>query len=320
MLACGLYAVVGFHAPSSIARASRCSAPLLAEGALPQIEWQDASVVSNEPLSRGTMQLRLRASAPHSYRAGHILGFEMAHPESGEGLKGPYTVSRGAVAADDRAFDLIYRVIPSGRKTPFMEKLAAGDTVRFGGRFGVPVDEGIAPECDRFVGIATGAGIGPLVGFAEAALAREDGPRVELYCGFRDLADVAGAACDALAAAHPERFSWRPIVSQPMACTAVNLAGLDGGGGDGAAAAAGPLQGRVSTVVPGLLGELGAATHFHLVGNGQFVVDFKKGLLDGGIAEGRVTTEKYFNGKAVVDDDVAKFVADAVREQLVVAA
>ena len=34
----------------------------------------------------------------------------------------------------------------------------------------------------------------------------------------------------------------------------------------------------------------------------------------------RVTTEKYFNGKAVVDDDVAKFVADAVREQLVVAA
>merc|ERR1740130_2222437 len=103
-----------------------------------------------------------------------------------------------------------------------------------------------------------------------------------------------------------------------MACTAVNLAGLDGGGGD--AAAAGPLQGRVSTVVPGLLGELGAATHFHLVGNGQFVVDFKKGLLDGGIAEGRVTTEKYFNGQAVVDDDVAKFVADAVREQLVVAA
>ena len=79
------------------------------------------------------------------------------------------TVSR---AVDESAFDLIYRVIPSGRKTPFMEQLAAGDTVRFGGRFGVPVDEGIAPECDRVVGIATGAGIGPLVGFAETALAR----------------------------------------------------------------------------------------------------------------------------------------------------
>ena len=306
----------------------------------------------------------------------------MAHPESGEGLKGPCewlrhsklgptrsadplfaprsvpdTVTR---AADESAFDIVYRVIPSGRKTPFMEQLAAGDTVRFGGRFGVPVDEGIAPECDRVVGVATGTGIGPLVGFAEAALAREgcgcnhlyltcpacagshpiltvpgeDGPRVELYCGFRDLADVAmGSACDKLVAAHPDRFSWRPIVSKPMACTAVNLAGLgssggdgdgvgDGGGdgGDAASTAAGPLQGRVSAVVPALLGEVGGATHFHLVGNGQFVVDFKQGLLDGGIAEGRVTTEKYFNGKAEVDADVAKFVADAVRERLVVAA
>ena len=160
----------------------------MAEGGPPQIDWQDAVVVSNEQLARGTMQIRLRASTPHGYRAGHILGFEMAHPESGEGLKGPYTVTR---AADESAFDIVYRVIPSGRKTPFMEQLAAGDTVRFGGRFGVPVDEGIAPECDRVVGIATGAGIGPLVGFAEAALKREDGPRIELYCGFRELADVA---------------------------------------------------------------------------------------------------------------------------------
>ena len=84
-------AVMGFHAPPTSVRrsASRCSAPFLAEGGPPQIEWQDASVVSNEQLARGTMQLRLRASAPHGYRAGHILGFEMAHPESGEGLKGP---------------------------------------------------------------------------------------------------------------------------------------------------------------------------------------------------------------------------------------
>ena len=118
MLATVLCVIVGFHAPpTSISRcsASRCSAPLLAEGGPPQIEWQDASVVSNEQLARGTMQLRLRASAPHGYRAGHILGswlsfepgthrstdrlircspralsgFEMAHPESGEGLKGP---------------------------------------------------------------------------------------------------------------------------------------------------------------------------------------------------------------------------------------
>ena len=47
-------------------------------------------------------------------------------------------------------------------------------------------------------------------------------------------------------------------------------------------------------------------THFHLVGNGQFVAEFQKGLLDGGVAEERVTTEKYFNGKATPDADVSR--------------
>ena len=37
----------------------------------------------------------------------------MSHPESGEGLKGPYTVTR---PVDDYSFDIIYRVIPDGRK------------------------------------------------------------------------------------------------------------------------------------------------------------------------------------------------------------
>ena len=55
----------------------------------------------------------------------------------------PWQLDTVTRAADESAFDIVYRVIPSGRKTPFMEQLAAGDTVRFGGRFGVPVDEGI---------------------------------------------------------------------------------------------------------------------------------------------------------------------------------
>merc|ERR1719217_1978306 len=131
----------------------------------------------------------------------------MAHPESGDGLKGPYTVTR---PVGNDSFDIVYRVIPDGRKTPHMERLTSGDAVRFGGRFGTPVEEGIAPEVERVVGIATGAGLGPLVGYAEAALAAADGPaHIELYCGFRDLADVCGDACDALAMRYPERFTWR---------------------------------------------------------------------------------------------------------------
>eukprot|EP00966_Prymnesium_polylepis_P306124 7074116-Prymnesium_polylepis.1 len=70
-------------------------------------------------------------------------------------------------------------------------------------------------------------------------------------------------------------------------------------------------------VVPSLLGDtVSATTHFHLVGNGQFVVDFQRGLLEGGVAEERVTTEKYFNGKAEPNADVVEFVATAMRERV----
>ena len=43
------------------------------------------------------------------------------------------------------------------------------------------------------------------------------------------------------------------------------------------------------------------------------VKEFEQGLLDGGIGEGRVTTETYFNGKAEPDADVAAHIAASVR-------
>ena len=287
--------------------------------AAPDIQWQDASVVCNIEVARGTMQISIRPEEPVDYKPGHILGFEIAHPETGEGLKGPYTVTR--CTAND-CFDIIYRVIPDGRKTPFMEKIEPGATVRFGGKFGTPVADGMASDVDRVVGIATGAGIGPLVGYAEAELSSGTSKSIEIYCGFRDLADVCcRAELDALAADYPNQFRWSPIISKPMACTAV---GSFAGGGSAPSLAAlgleepepaGPSfeQGRVSTTVPRLLGEVSATTHFHLVGNGQFVVDMQAGLLAGGVDEARVTTEKYFNGKAEADEDVVKFIADGLR-------
>ena len=224
-----------------------------------------------------------------------------------------------------------------------MERLAPGDAVRFGGRFGTPIADGIATGCDRFVGVATGAGLGPLVGYAEAALAQADGPaRIELYCAFRDLQDVWAEACESLAHAYPSRFSWTPVISRPMACTAMGLSGLGSGlsGSSGlisealsqsaatqpsssppAAMPASPgfVQGRVTRIVPSLLGEgVGPRTHYHLVGNGQFVNDFRKGLLDAGVGEARVTTETYFNGKAEVNEDEAAFLTQAMHPRLTI--
>ena len=129
------------------------------------------------------MQISIEAEEPVGYKPGHIIGFEVLHPDTGEGLKGPYTVTRSSA---ERCFDIIYRVIPDGRKTPFMERLEAGASVRFGGRFGTPIADGIAEDVDRVVGIATGAGLGPLVGYAEEALAAGSRAHIELFGGFRE--------------------------------------------------------------------------------------------------------------------------------------
>ena len=195
--------------------------------AAPEISWQDGVVLSNDEVcsSRATRLLRIQSAAPLAYKPGHILGLGFEH--EGEFLKGPYTVTRSS----ERTLDIVYRVIPDGRKTPLMEGMRAGQSVRFGGTFGTPIEEGIAAGVERVVGIATGAGLAPLVGYAERALADADNcPHIELYGGFASLADVCCVEeLDALAAAHPSKFSWTACISRPMACAAVNLAGSSAG-------------------------------------------------------------------------------------------
>lgn len=323
MLATFLLPCLSFTSPTSVRAhidGSRVMPFFMAEGGPPQIDWQDATVVANKELSRGTKQLTIQADAEVEYRPGHIIGLEVAHPETGDGLKGPYTVSRSSGSS----FDVIYRVIPDGRKTPFMETLSTGARVRFGGRFGTPVADGIADDVDRVVGIATGAGLGPLVGYAEDALEAGSSASIELYGGFRDLADVCcKEETGALAARHPG-FKCMPVISRPMACAAVSLSGLGSGLGGGMqldgieAPPPAFVQGRVSTAVPGLLGPVSPSTHFHLVGNGQFVADFEAGLLAAGVAEERITTEKYFNGKAEADKAVVEHIAEALQARAAV--
>lgn len=280
---------------------SAAPARMMAEGGPPDIDWQDGTLVANVELGRGTKMLTVKAAAPVDYLPGHILGLEVAH-ESGEPRKGPYTVTR----CDGPTFDIVYRVIPDGRKTPTMASWAEGEPCRFGGRFGTPIAEGISAGATRVVGLATGAGIGPLVGYAEAALASADGPaRIELFGGFRDVADVVlGDECEAMRAAHPERFGWGASISQPAPCAAVSLHPVAGE----------RLSGRLTSTLPGLGGGALGTTHFHLIGNGAFVKEMQAGLLGGGVAEERVTTEVYFNGKAEPNEDVVAFVADAVRK------
>ena len=61
--------------------------------------------------------------------------------------------------------------------------------------------------------LSTGVGVGPMLGYAEAALAEKAGPAIELYAGFRDRAGVCcGEELDALLG---PRFAWTPCITMP---------------------------------------------------------------------------------------------------------
>lgn len=278
----------------------RLSTVLRAEGGgAPKYDKRPALVVSNEVSGRATKIITLKADdgEPVDYRAGHVLALEIRDPDAEEEkwLPAPYTVTR--CSAEDGTFDVLYRVV--GRKTALYEAAAPGDALRFGGRYKVPVLDGIDREgLGRVVGISTGVGVGPLVGFAEEALADDPTyPDVHLFVGFREAKDVCCVlALRALAAAHPDRFTWTVVLSD-----------LNGH------VSAGPnllmMNGKTEGTAPG-------STHYHLVGNGAMVNEWVQGLGEAGVPEGRVTHEIYFNHKAEPRAEVVEALANVFKETL----
>jgi predicted ferric reductase len=80
-------------------------------------------------------------------------------------LRGPYTVSR----ATEKSLDILIKVV--GDKSKMFANAEAGTPVKFGGKFKVPIVEGIQKEeTKRVVLISTGVGVGPCVGAVEEAL------------------------------------------------------------------------------------------------------------------------------------------------------
>lgn len=282
-------ALLGFahalRAPQLVLRARRSSA-LSASGGPPQYDKVDATLVANEVVGRGSHLLRLESETPLEYKPGHVLALEFE--EGGEWLKGPYTVSR----ASESTFDVVIRVV--GKKSEAYAAAAVGSKWRFGGKFHVPISEGIAARADRVVCVSTGTGFGPVLGFAEDALAAADDLKVTVLAGFREVDDVCCKdAVQRLCVTYPDRFECAYVVSSS--------------------------SGRVSS--PGALASVAAVadakTHFHLIGNGAMVNEWTAGLKAGGVPEDLVTTETYFNHKdepdaAVVDRIAAAIIAGRV--------
>jgi anthranilate 1,2-dioxygenase reductase subunit len=248
-----------------------------------------AKILENKELGRGNRWLKLHilGELPLDHEPGTVLGLSMRH---GQGtLRHAYTVSRAD--AKLRTLEFLYRVIPEGRMTPHLAALPEGSDILIAGRGGHPISLEVDTAPKGIVLASTGTGIGPLYGFSQMALGQGLQLPLTLFAGFREEADMSlSAELDALASAHPN-FTWHASLSKP-----------------------GPhwtgLKGHITQSMAQVLGPV-RDLHFHLVGNGDMVVELYKILMEVGLQDERVTSEIYFNYQD--DPDMEKIRALAAK-------
>lgn len=227
-------------------------------------------------------------------------------------LRGPYTVSRCCSTSNNNSLEILIKRV--GYKSNVLATASANTPVKFGGKFKVPIADGILNNLEledpsttttqRVVMISTGVGIGPCVGAAEVLLGesedRFDGP-IELITSFRTTDEVAMKEdLEKLAKQHPTRFHWKPIITSQegrLSDSADKLISL-----------LKPPQVEEDTVLYNSISN----THYHIIGNGQMVNEWKAGLEQAGVPAERVTVEAYFNHMGSARDEAVKNIATAV--------
>jgi NAD(P)H-flavin reductase len=219
------------------------------------------------------LALEAQDESPAAYEPGHVLGLGL--DIDGHVMRHAYTVSRGD--ASTRRFEHLYRVIPEGRLSPKLARLSPGDTVHFHGPFHTPIQEEVRSAAERIVLMSTGAGIGPIFGYAEKTLQEGETRPITLYAGFREQSDTClEGDLTRLAESYPN-FAWHFTLTRPPAS-------WNG------------LTGRVTECVPYLIDrEKLKVYHFHLVGNGEMVHLTREALHHAGVPAGQVSIETYFN-------------------------
>ena len=302
----------------------------------PQYRKCDAILQKAELVGKGNYILHVDYSAPiynndFDYQPGHVLALEIQPREFSEEekddsssssqyttmnektmkdlkmndgwLRGPYTISR----ATPDGFQILIKEV--GYKSHIFATSSQGTPLKFGGKFKVPIVEGIMsnielegyPKTDRVVLISTGVGIGPCVGAIELLSSKETSSykgKIDLFGCFRHVEDIALSKDidQLLASSSSKQFTWTPIIS-----------------GD---------TGRISANEDQLIKYLQSddescsirSTHYHLIGNGQMVNEWKTGLEKAGVPKERVTIEAYFNTFSESDQNAIDNIASAVKK------
>lgn len=299
---------------------------LCAEGGAPQYAKRNAILRDAEVVGEGSVMLHIDSllsvddgEEPLDYQPGHVLALEIEENNSGTTdektaqdvqsnggwMRGPYTVSR----ATENSLDILLKVV--GKKSEAFASAKPGTPLKFGGKFKVPIVEGIiaasssstetSTTTKRVVLISTGVGIGPCVGAVEKLLSEDDfSGKVDLFASFRTQPEVIYDEYlnGLMMTDQQNEFRWKPWITSDM--------------------------GRISAsddnvrMVVASQDDAGICslteTHYHLIGNGQMVNEWKAGLAQAGVLEEKVTTEAYFNHKAESNQDAITRIASVIAE------
>lgn len=281
--------IEAFTPLSFSAKYDRSSIRCHAESGPPQYQKQKAVLRGSEVVGNGSVLLHIdhvvgEEDEPLSYQPGHVIALEVQadgpmdektakDAQNNDGwMRGPYTITR----CNDKSFDILIKTV--GTKSKVLANAAPGTPLRFGGKFKVPIAEGIAPNADRVVMLSTGVGIGPCVGAIETLLSNKFAGSIDLFASFRSESEKLFADYLNELSSNNGNFKYIPIITSEMGRLSAS-------------------KENVELVVNQDICPF-TKTHYHLIGNGQMVTEWKTGLEKAGVPNERITVENYFNHKA----------------------
>jgi ferredoxin-NADP reductase len=306
--------LAGAFAPSLLLSHQHCSTvtstTLRAEGEAPQYETRNVVLLKAEPVGEDESAVLLHIDReegdeePFTYEPGHVLALEIQYNATRDThvdnktmkdaqknemwMRGPYTVS----AATPYTLNILTRTV--GAKSRAFAQAEPGTPLRVGGKFKVPIAKGISDQTKRVVLISTGVGIGPCVGAIEQMLSSGTEYTVDLISSFRFPNQVIYKTyLEFWQEAYEGKFTFIPIVTDEVG----RLSASDE---------------NLKLITDSNVCSL-TQTHYHLIGNGQMVNEFKQGLLKAGVPKEKVTLEVYFNHKEPANQEAIDRIATTIK-------
>ena len=310
------HSLAGAFAPSLLLHhhgttTTATSTTLHAEGKAPDYETRNVVLLKAEPVGEDESAILLHIDreegdeVPFTYEPGHVLALEiqynatrdtnvdnktMADAQNNEmWMRGPYTVS----SATPYTLTILSKTV--GAKSRAFASAEPGTPLRVGGKFKVPIAKGISENTKRVVLISTGVGIGPCVGAIEQMLSNgADYTTIDLISSFRFPNQVIYKTyLEFWQEAYEGKFSFKPIVTDQVG----RLSASDE---------------NMKLITESSVCSL-TETHYHMIGNGQMVNEFKQGLLKAGVPKEKITLEVYFNHKEPVNPDAIERIATTIK-------